>query len=147
MAKRKSLYRCVEKIALESSAAKRGDVSFLRDIARNGIVARNMAALVLAVKRILQLHSEKVIRIVDVKDRFSTPTDGGWADLCLLGIFRDGPPVVWELQLIHRSMMLVRSELGAHSEYAEFRAATEIDARLKAQEEGQQKKVAKRIWI
>merc|ERR1711957_501639 len=69
--------------------------------------------------------------IVRFKDRFTEPTPGGWADLCLNVMFCDGPQVVWELQLAHKALTLVRSNLGAHDEYVEYRAATEIEGRLR----------------
>jgi len=74
-----------------------------------------------------------VIRIVKFKDRFGDPTDAGWADIMVLLMFRTGPKVVFELQLTHFSLMVVRRDLGAHSEYSEFRASGEILGRMDPQ--------------
>ena len=58
------------------------------------------------------------------------PTSGGWADLLVNGMFTTGPPTVWELQIVHRKLMTVRQDLGAHEEYASFRSSGEIMSRL-----------------
>merc|ERR1712000_675882 len=103
-AKRKPLYRCIEKVTLEAEAHKKDDISRLWDIARNSIVADSMAEVVLALQRLIILHHAGAIRIVRFKDRFREPTEGGWADLSINCIFPHyGPKVVWELQIVHKS--------------------------------------------
>lgn len=133
-ARRKGLYRCIEKTTLEEDAGRRGNLTTLRDVARNGIIARSMKGVVKALRRLIALHEDRKICIIRVKDRCEHPTAGGWADLNVNAVFLEEklPKTVFEIQVIHKALMLVRAELGAHSEYNEFRAAAEITALIAA---------------
>merc|ERR1711934_1195506 len=68
------------------------------------------------------------IRIIKVKDRFSTPTSGGWADAMVNFCFAHGDDThhVMELQLQHAQMLVVRKEGKAHDRYNSFRSAFEL---------------------
>merc|ERR1711920_297913 len=68
------------------------------------------------------------IRIVNIKDRFSTPTSGGWADAMVNFCFVHGDDSqhVMELQLQHAQMLVVRKEGKAHDRYNSFRSTFEI---------------------
>merc|ERR1711920_194712 len=68
------------------------------------------------------------IRIVNIKDRFSTPTSGGWADAMVNFSFAhgDGTHHVMELQLQHAQMLVVRKEGKAHDRYNSFRSTFEL---------------------
>ena len=89
-----------------------------------------MAGVVLVLTRLIELHRSGAISIVRFKDRFECPTEGGWADLRLNCVFPEVPMVIWEKQLMHSAMFLVRHNLGAHNEYNEFPPASEIQALL-----------------
>ena len=60
-------------------------------------------------------------RLVRSKNRFEEPSGGGWMD-CLVNVEVDlpdgggGPPgrYVCEVQIVHRQLLVVRTELGAH---------------------------------
>jgi hypothetical protein len=77
---------------------------------------------------------DQAIKIHRVKNRFASPTSGGWADVLVSFSFDDerddedegGGGHICELQLVHSQMMTVRSEMGGHSEYNQFRSALEL---------------------
>merc|ERR1719183_3021490 len=73
----------------------------------------------------LQKHQ---IRIIHLKDRFSKPTSGGWADAMVNFCFVHGDDtnLVMELQLQHAQMLVVRKEGKAHDRYNSFRSAFEF---------------------
>ena len=83
------------------------------------------------------------LEIMRIKNRFRTPTAGGWADMQLNFRFQmdantgaDGVgddeklrSAYWhvcEIQFIHKHMSLVRRQMGAHHMYAKYRSATEL---------------------
>ena len=63
----------------------------------------------------------KAARLVRSKNRFEKPSGGGWMD-CLINVEVDlpggggEPPerYVCEVQIVHRQLLVVRTELGAH---------------------------------
>lgn len=75
-----------------------------------------------------EAETEREIRIQRVKNRLRHPTQGGWSDVLVNFAFVSGPAAghVCELQFVHSALMAVRSNMGAHEEYAVFRAAQEI---------------------
>merc|ERR1712010_297860 len=68
------------------------------------------------------------IRIMNIKNRFDTPTSGGWADAMVNFVFAHGDDThhVMELQLQHAQMLVVRKEGKAHDQYNSFRSAFEL---------------------
>ena len=67
------------------------------------------------------------MRVVRIKDRFTNPTDAGWADTLVNLVFEDdGNGHVCEVQLVHNRMWTVRKEQGAHHGYAQARTAAEL---------------------
>jgi hypothetical protein len=67
------------------------------------------------------------ITIVTIKDRWSNPSAGGWADAMVLFYFADDASKhIQELQLTHVDMMGVRDKMGAHDGYDDFRDAQEL---------------------
>jgi hypothetical protein len=57
------------------------------------------------------------LRLCRLKNRFASPSEGGWMD-CLVNVaMPDG--VVCEVQIVHRQLLTVRDELGAHHSYGE----------------------------
>ena len=64
-----------------------------------------------------QVASRPDIAIVRVKNRFASPTDGGWRDIMLNIVFVDTMEMhVCELQFVHAKLLSVRKQLGAHGE-------------------------------
>merc|ERR1711934_398983 len=68
------------------------------------------------------------IRMIQIKDRFTTPTSGGWADMMVNFSFVHGDSThhTMELQLQHTQMLVVRKEGKAHEQYNSFRSAFEL---------------------
>lgn len=70
---------------------------------------------------------EDRIRIVWIKNRWATPTSAGWADALINFYFVEDPTrTICELQLIHKSMWRIRSNLGAHDGYDKLRVVQEL---------------------
>ena len=70
----------------------------------------------------------KAARLVRSKNRFEKPSGGGWMD-CLINIGVHLGGDVWlvgEVQIVHRQLLVVRAELGAHHGYGIYRAALEM---------------------
>lgn len=80
-----------------------------------------------------QVHDDvghAIVEIVRVKDRFAAPTEGGWSDVLMNLRFVTGkghaPLLPFELQLVHRKMLVLRHDLGGHDAYAAYRFASEV---------------------
>jgi hypothetical protein len=67
------------------------------------------------------------IQVVRMKNRFSQPTGGGWADIFINLTFAEDPNRhVHELQIQHRELVLVRKRWGEDARYANLRVLAEI---------------------
>ena len=143
----KGAWRAIEKMALrteseegECGALKEGplDATSLCDVLRGSLQCEDFTMLVTALDLLKALDSEfgdlaqargltQRIRLLRIKDRFATPTSGGWADVLVNFVFEeDAAKHVVELQLQHKSLLLVRKEGGGHKDYNEFRSAFEL---------------------
>lgn len=127
----KRLYRVLEKQALDpGSIAANAAMSSVCDAARSMILCESMEQLVRALRHIRSDHDHNMIKILRVKERFSQPTGGGWSDVLINFQFpvqhEQSNPLVWELQLVHAHMLVVRKDLGGHESYAKYRVAREI---------------------
>lgn len=70
--------------------------------------------------------TEKIV-FVWIKNRWSTPTNGGWADTLVNFYFaNDKTKTICEVQLPHADMMAIREAFGAHNGYDELRKAVEL---------------------
>lgn len=126
-AKTKCIIRIVEKVTYESEASKRGSVKFVMDVARGSVTCASMEAVVLAMRVLLEEHRAGRILLTRMKDRFRQPTPAGWADAMVNAVFCDDRTYhVFELQIYHKDMLTVRSQMGGHREYATLRAGSEI---------------------
>ena len=79
---------------------------------------------------ILELDNEvnltNRVRVLRVKNRFSNPTEGGWADCMVnLSFVDDDGQHICEIQLVHEFLMCIRKNMGAHQNYGLFRSAQE----------------------
>jgi hypothetical protein len=150
----KGAWRAIEKMALrtESAGVKCGalkegplDATPLCDVLRGSLQCNDFTMLVTALDLLKALDSEfgdlehargmtQRIRLLRIKDRFTAPTSGGWADVLVNFVFEDNYATtqnyaakhVVELQLQHESLLLVRKEGGGHKDYNEFRSAFEL---------------------
>eukprot|EP00927_Polykrikos_kofoidii_P047026 TRINITY_DN41117_c0_g3_i1.p1 TRINITY_DN41117_c0_g3~~TRINITY_DN41117_c0_g3_i1.p1 ORF type:complete len:1149 (-),score=174.11 TRINITY_DN41117_c0_g3_i1:40-3048(-) len=122
----KRLWRSLEKMIFKYSddrdiAAAAAD---LKDVSRAALQG-NMQQLLDALRI---MTADTRICIVRIKNRFSEPTDMGWADCQVMLFFRegDGSGHICEIQLVHHQLMIVRKNMGAHKTYANVRSAAEL---------------------
>merc|ERR1712007_73890 len=70
--------------------------------------------------------------LVRIKDRFAAPV-GGWSDFLLNLRFPPETPGVtmlpFEIQLVHKKMLVLRHDLGGHDIYERFRFAQDVLSR------------------
>jgi hypothetical protein len=137
----KSVFRALEKMALEADHSRRWTTQCVLDIVRGAISCPEVSLMVDAVEfleactvdvRREGTHKLKDvvqdlprINIVRVKNRFSEPTRGGWVDL-LLNITFEGNPHVVEVQIHHILLERVRDDWGGHKVYAKVRVLQEL---------------------
>lgn len=125
--KPKGILRIIEKLATESQPEKAKDVRYLMDLARNEITSGTVVGIEAVLQELLEAHAKNFIRLVRFKNRFQQPTLGGWADIVVNLFFLDDPRLhVFELQLVHEKLSVMRKQIGGHSDYTCTRAATEI---------------------
>ena len=117
----KKLGRIFEKIWLRP-AGSRGRAERVCDVVRDMFVAPSMAD-VAAVVRALCASGDIVI--VRVKDRFTTPSAGGWRDL-MINYKLVGSEHVCEVQICHASLLLARKGLPGHVVYGRVRNCNEL---------------------
>lgn len=125
----KSQERVLEKTGTCVDRSKIWDCSGVCDVVRAGLEYGQVSELLQVLKLIMACDKDQEsdlkktslgagaedIVIVRVKDRFTDPTDGGWADTMINFYFADDPNKhVAELQLTHTMLMTVRTEQGAH---------------------------------
>ena len=116
--KLKNTSRIVEK------AFCQGTCSRIFDVVRCMIVVEDMSIAAAALSR---LAADSEVEIVRIKERFiREPTSGGWRDCMINGRFSDGPPHVWEVQIVHRELLVARRGLPGHAIYNCVRVATEL---------------------
>merc|ERR1711934_1175733 len=148
----KGIGRALEKLVLAPGVAakfKEGgleavDATPLVDILRGSLECPDFIEIVFILELLVMLDvdmgdpkkakqqgwdlSEFQIRIIHLKDRFTTPTSGGWADAMVNFSFAHGDDthLVMELQIQHAQMLVVRKEGKAHAQYNSFRSAFEL---------------------
>eukprot|EP00939_MAST-03C_sp_MAST-3C-sp1_P005163 g5163.t1 len=122
----KHAFRALEKTALRHVKDERFKCEKVCDVIRGSIVYDNMEGILRGAKL---LESGKAGLIVKrFKDRFSEghETSGGWRDAMFNGyLVGDKNKHIVEIQLQHRALLLVRSDLGGHYMYARFRSLIE----------------------
>lgn len=122
--KSKGVNRIWEKVCM--SRQKRFDCSAILDVARGGVVCKDMASMKTALEFI---ESSETVDLIRIKVRFADheATAGGWRDILLNFVFKDDwAKHVCELQLVHANLLEVRQNMGAHHDYGIFRSALEI---------------------
>merc|ERR1712224_1032302 len=114
----KGLFRVLEKSVL------RPDSGLPWDMVRAMIVCEDMKTIMAVLKYIAEYPK---IVLLEVNDRFKEDKNG-WADCALYITCEDEEykQFVGEIQIVHRSMLNVREELGAHHVYDECRFGSEL---------------------
>jgi len=120
----KNLYRSMEKCAFRPDGNNQWDADCVLDVVRGALIFDNMASMLASFRKI-QSHQGVVIH--RCKDRFTTPTAGGWRD-CMVNISFVSDPnhFICELQLIHSKLMLARQGMAGHNDYNTYRSAGEL---------------------
>jgi TPR repeat protein len=157
----KGLFRCFEKMGLRVD--HQWDASCITDVIRgalqmDGALCQGLMFLKvllgcdgvfdsegeverLSDDRDFKLYRERLkelIVITGVKNRWVTPTGGGWCDAMITFYFADDANQhICELQLVHVQMMIVRSRMGAHSVYGVFRTAFELLEAIRSDDDGE----------
>ena len=145
MAPLKGGWRALEKMTLsaEHKAGAGLDATRICDCLRGALNCKSFVEIVSIVdllqvldkslsgdeeaERAEMVEKEYAIRILRLKDRFKTPTSGGWADLLINFVFVDDKDQhVMELQVQHETLLRVRKEGNAHEKYNIFRTAFEV---------------------
>jgi hypothetical protein len=99
-----------------------GTCSRIFDVVRCMIVVDGMNIAADALSRL----AESEVEIVRIKERFiREPTSGGWRDCMVNGRF-EGSPHVWEVQIVHRELLVARRGLPGHAIYNCVRVASEL---------------------
>lgn len=117
----KRLFRSHEKVCLGDPPES------LLDLSRGGVVCQTMVGVAAGLQFMLDEAQRGTIVLLRLKMRFGVPSDGGWRDCLVNFTFADDPVAhVCELQIMHAKMMTIRSDMGAHKDYAVFRGAVEL---------------------
>merc|ERR1711959_15469 len=109
---------------LEKSALRPND-TVPWDMVRVMCVCEDMKAICQVLKLITAWPS---VLILEVNDRFSTDKNG-WADCAVYITSKDAEKyhyLVGEIQIVHKGMLHVREELGAHDIYNDCRYGAEL---------------------
>ena len=122
----KKVSRVVEKVALRPGEG-RGQSDAVCDVVRAMLVAMDMATIAAIADAFASLAGAGIVRIVRIKDRFATPSAGGWRDLMVnLIVEGDARGHVCEVQIAHEMMLTARKGLPGHAIYALVRNASEL---------------------
>lgn len=123
----KSPYRMFEKALTKGPNKDYPDCSTIFDVFGCMIVCSDYTAMTAVVDAFVKQHKDGAIQILRIKDRFAEPSGGGWRDL-MFNIVID--TVVFEVQVVLKVMLKVRSNLDAHAAYDRFRCFSEVFALL-----------------
>jgi hypothetical protein len=120
----KSPYRMVEKALTKGPNREYPDCSQILDVFGCIIDCQDYAAMAAGVDTFADQHKAGVVQIARMKDRWNTPSEGGWRDL-MLNIVVNGK-VAFEVQVVLHAMLVARKALDAHTAYNQFRSFAEV---------------------
>ena len=120
----KSPYRMVEKALTKGPNREYPDCSQILDVFGCIIDCQDYVAMAAVVDAFADQHKSGTVSIARMKDRWNTPSEGGWRDL-MLNIVVNGK-VVFEVQVVLRAMLAARSAMDAHKAYNQFRSFAEV---------------------
>eukprot|EP00039_Didymoeca_costata_P022470 m.4612 g.4612 ORF g.4612 m.4612 type:complete len:741 (+) comp3029_c0_seq2:396-2618(+) len=142
---RKKLFRIFEKAGLEPESDDKWTYSNILDLIRESQVRTSMIDIQTAFGHLVAADKELYeqtkefnttselnptnidIVIVRIKERFSTQTSGGWADILVNFYFKKDPHKhICEVQLAHKNLLMIRNEFHGHKKYNQFRTAFEL---------------------
>lgn len=137
----KSPYRMIEKALTKGPNRGYPDCSKIFDVYGCIIVCLDYASMAVIVDAFAIHHvdhnkgetSSVPVQITRIKDRWTHPSAGGWRDL-MLNVVVDN--VVFEVQIVLRSMYDARKVLDAHKAYNQFRSFHEVFQLLKPDWDG-----------
>merc|ERR1719506_1385538 len=108
--------------ALASQDPDRLDASGMLDTVRGMLLCLHMGGCTECMRLVMEMF-----RVLRVKNRFATPSDGGWMDALVNILVPVGDTyIIAEVQIVHKQLYTVRKQLGAHTSYAIYRAAIEF---------------------
>jgi len=127
----KKVSRVIEKAALrpvlDSSMSRAISARQVYDVVRAMASAPSMHAVTMMVNKIVDAATDGRIVIDRVKDRWATPTAGGWRDLMInFHLGADQNQHVCELQIVHHQLLMARAGLPGHAIYGRMRNAAEL---------------------
>jgi hypothetical protein len=120
----KSSYRMVEKALTKGPNRAYPDCSQILDVFGCIIDCHDYAAMAAVVDAFADQHKSGAVQIARMKDRWNTPSEGGWRDL-MLNIVVNGK-VIFEVQVVLHAMLVARKALDAHTAYNQFRSFAEV---------------------
>ena len=116
-----------------------GTCSRIFDVVRCMIVVDDMSVAAAALSCISDSAEVEIVRI---KERFvREPTSGGWRDCMINGRF-EGSPHVWEVQIVHRELLVARRGLPGHAIYNRVRTAIELLEKMGLEKDDRAARVA-----
>jgi hypothetical protein len=124
----KSPYRIIEKSLTKGPDPDYPDCSKVFDVFGCIIECQDYRQMAAIVDAFRDRYRRESIQITRVKDRWTTPSDGGWRDLMINIVVNE---IVYEVQVVLQAMKKARTALDAHKAYNQFRSFAEVFALLK----------------
>ena len=124
----KDASRVGEKVILRPGDAC-GDASNVTDVVRGMIIVSNMGDVAVVLQCILEMVKEGLIVVNRTKDRFTSPSAGGWRDdLINFTAVEDGVNGghIGEVQIAHAQLVNARAGLPGHVIYGRVRNSMEL---------------------
>lgn len=118
----KSPYRILEKALTKGPNRTYPDCSKVMDIFGCIIKCADFVSMAAVIDMFTYKHNRGEVVLSRIKERWSNWTTGGWRDL-MLNLVING--VVFEVQIVHSTMLGARAAMEAHKAYNQFRSFTE----------------------
>lgn len=121
----KAPYRVIEKSLTKHPISDGSglDCSRVLDVFGCLINCSDYVSMAAVVKAFATKHKSGELQLTRAKDRWTTPSSGGWRDL-MLNLVING--VVFEVQIVHSKMLAARKGLDAHKAYNQYRSFAEV---------------------
>ena len=119
----KAPYRIIEKSLTKGPNPDYPDCSKVLDVFGCLINCTDYVCMAAVVSAFAAKHKSGELQLTRVKDRWTSPSGGGWRDL-MLNLVING--IVFEVQIVHSKMLAARKGLNAHKAYNQFRSFAEI---------------------